>query len=250
MQQVEDYRQKREAEELNKLPNIMDCQNMEWMKNCTAVNNQAKKNPNAPIRVTNPAGVEFNFVPGTPSAVIRLQLEQTPEAAMAAVRYMDSTWGEYKKSASLYQNAMWEAGPLQNIIGLDKAKAQFDSPKAINQKDIAMSVFVHSMCGACEVQLSTLAKLQERYPNLKITVFQFDDNKEGFKAKVTDKGLKGRILNPLEAHNAFAAGIDKWPTTWIDNIPLKQRQTLSGVRTIVQLEERLQANTHVLTAKK
>ena len=33
MQQVEDYRQKREAEELNKLPNIMDCQNMEWM-NC------------------------------------------------------------------------------------------------------------------------------------------------------------------------------------------------------------------------
>ena len=106
------------------------------------------------------------------------------------------------------------------------------------------------MCGACEVQLSTLAKLQERYPNLKITVFQFDDNKEGFKAKVTDKGLKGRILNPLEAHNAFAAGIDKWPTTWIDNIPLKQRQTLSGVRTIVQLEERLQANTHVLTAKK
>lgn len=250
MQQVDDYRQKREAEELNKLPNIMDCQNMEWMKNCTAVNNQAKKNPNAPIRVTNPAGVEFNFVPGTPSAVIRLQLEQTPAAATAAVKYMDDTWGEYKKSASLYRDAMWEAGPLQNIIGLDKAKAQFDSPKAINQKDIAVSVFVHSMCSACEVQLSTLAKLQERYPDLKITVFQVDENPEGFKAKVTDRGLKGRMLNPLEARNAFKAGVDKWPTTWLDNIPLKQRQSLSGVRTIVQLEERLQANTHILTAKK
>lgn len=250
MQQVDDYRQKREDDELNKLPNIMDCQNMEWMKNCTAVNKQAKKNPNAPIRVTNPAGVEFNFVPGTPSAVIRLQLEQTPEAAMAAVRYMDSTWGEYKKSASLYQNAMWEAGPLNNIIGLDKAKAQFDAPKAINQKDISLSVFVHSMCGACEVQLTTLAKLQERYPGLKITVFQFDENAEGFKAKVTDRGLKGRMLNPLEARNALKAGVDKWPTTWIDNAPLKQRQSLPGVRTIVQLEEKLQASTHVLSAKK
>lgn len=250
MQQVADYQQKREDDELNKLPNIMDCQNMQWMKNCTEVNKQAKKNPTAPIRVTNAKGIEFNFVPGTPSAVIRLQLEQTPEAAMNAVQYMNSTWGEYNKSAKLYQNAMWEAGPMDNIIGLDRAKAKFDAPKAVNQKAIALSVFVHSMCGACEVQLTTLAKLQERYPELKITVFQFDDNEAGFKAKVTDKGLKGRMLNALEAHNALKAGVDKWPTTWIDNVPLKQRQSLSGVRTIVQLEESLQGITHVLQAKK
>nr|WP_192963362.1 hypothetical protein [Pseudomonas fluorescens]CEK42171.1 hypothetical protein PQBR57_0218 [Pseudomonas fluorescens SBW25] len=250
MQQVADYQQKREDDELNKLPNIMDCQNMQWMKNCTEVNKQAKKNPTAPIRVTNAKGIEFNFVPGTPSAVIRLQLEQTPEAAMNAVQYMNSTWGEYNKSAKLYQNAMWEAGPMDNIIGLDRAKAKFDAPKAVNQKSIALSVFVHSMCGACEVQLTTLAKLQERYPELKITVFQFDDNEAGFKAKVTDKGLKGRMLDALEARNALKAGVDKWPTTWIDNVPLKQRQSLAGVRTIVQLEESLQGITHILEAKK
>lgn len=250
MQQVADYQQKREDEELNKLPNIMDCQNMQWMKNCTEVNKQAKKNPTAPIRVTNAKGIEFNFVPGTPSAVIRLQLEQTPEAAMNAVQYMNSTWGEYNKSAKLYQNAMWEAGPMDNIIGLDRAKAKFDAPKAVNQKSIALSVFVHSMCGACEVQLTTLAKLQERYPELKITVFQFDDNEAGFKAKVTEKGLKGRMLDALEARNALKAGVDKWPTTWIDNVPLKQRQSLAGVRTIVQLEESLQGITHILEAKK
>lgn len=122
MQSMADYQSKKEDEELAKLPNIMDCQNMQWMKNCTEVNKQAKKNPTAPIRVTNASGLEFNFVPGTPSAMIRLQLEQTPEAAMAAVKYMDQTWGEYKKSASLYQSAMWDAGPLDNIIGLEKAK--------------------------------------------------------------------------------------------------------------------------------
>lgn len=250
MQRVTDYQQKREDEELAKLPNIMDCQNMQWMKNCTEINKQAKKNPTAPIRVTNAAGVEFNFVPGTPSPVIRLQLEQSPAAAMAAVLYTDQTWGEYKKSASLYKNAQWEAGPLNNVIGLDRAKAIADAPKAINTKDIALSVFVHSMCGACEVQLSTLAKLQARYPDMKITVFQFDENAEGFKAKVTDQGLKGRMLNALEAHNALKAGVDKWPTTWIDNKPLKQRESLPGVRSIVQLEERLEGITHIITAKK
>lgn len=250
MMQVSDYQQKREEQELAKLPNIMDCQNMTWMQNCTEVNKQAKKNPNAPIRVTNKTGLEFNFVPGTPSPMIRLQLEQTPEAAMAALKYMDSTWGEYKKSAGLYQNAMWEAGPLKNIIGLDKAKAIADAPKQINTQDLSVSVFVHSMCGACEVQLSTYEKLQERYPNLKITVFQFDENPDGFKVKVTDKGLKGRMLNALEAHNALKAGVEKWPTTWIDNTKMKQRESLAGVKSIVQLEERLQGMSRIITAKK
>lgn len=250
MQEVASYQQQKEDEELAKLPNIMDCQNMQWMKNCTEINKQAKKNPNAPIRVTNAAGLEFNFVPGTPSPMIRLQLEQTPEAAMAALKYMDATWGEYKKSASLYQNALWEAGPMQNLIGLEKAKQAFDSAKQINTHAIAISVFVHSMCGACEVQLGTLQKLKERYPDLKITVFQVDENPEGFKAKVTDKGLTGRMLNPLEARKALNSGVDKWPSVWIDNLPMKQREKLSGVRTIAQIEERLQGITYVLSAKK
>lgn len=250
MQQVADYQKQREDQELEKLPNIMDCQNMQWMQNCTEVNKQAKKNPTAPIRVTNAKGLEFNFVPGTPSSVIRLQLEQTPEAAMAAVKYMDSTWGEYKKSATLYQNAMWDAGPMKNIIGLDKAKQIADSAKAINTQDITMSVFVQSQCGACEVQLATLSKLQERYPSLKISVFQVDENAEVFKTKVTDQGLRGRMLNALEAHNALKAGVEKWPTIWIDSPALKKRDSLSGTRSMVQIEERLQGMTHIIMAKK
>lgn len=250
MQQAADYQQQKEDAELAKLPNIMDCQNMQWMKNCSEINKQAKKNPNAPLRVTNAAGLEFNFVPGTPSAMIRLQLEQTPEAAMAALRFQDSAWGEYKKSASLYKNALWEAGPMKNLIGLDKAKQIFDSPKAINTKAIAISVFVQSMCGACDVQLGTMQKLKDRYPDLKITIFQVDENAEGFKAKVTDRGLTGRMLNPLEARNALKSGVEKWPSVWIDNVPMKQRQKLLGVRTITQIEESLQGITHVISAKK
>lgn len=250
MQKVNEYELRREEAELAKLPNILDCQNMQWMQNCSEINKQAKKNPTAPVRVVNPKGLEFNFVPGTPSAMIRLQLEQSPEAAREAVAYMDQTWGEYKKSANLYQQALWEAGPLPNIIGLDRAKALSEQPKNVNQKALAVSVFVHSQCGACDVQLTTMAKLQDRYPDLKITVFQFDNNPAGFNEKVTQRGLKGRILSSSEASNAMKSGVDKWPTTWVDNIPMRKRESLSGTRSMTQLEERLQGMTHIITASK
>lgn len=245
---LEQARIERENDSIDRLPNILDCQKMQWMENCSTINREAKKNPNAPIRLTNSDGVEFNFVPGTPSPIIRLQLEQSPEAAMEAVRYMDRTWGEYKMSAQLYQEAMWEAGPLENIIGLDRALALRDQPKDINTSSLSLSVFVHSQCGACEVQLSTLGKLQERYPELRIAVFQFDDNQAGFDRKITGNGLRGRILKPQEAEAALKAGVDKWPTIWIDNNASRKRETLSGVRTILQLENSLLGMTHVLNA--
>jgi hypothetical protein len=163
---------------------------------------------------------------------------------------MDRTWGEYKMSAQLYQEAMWEAGPLENIIGLDRALALRDQPKDINTSSLSLSVFVHSQCGACEVQLSTLGKLQERYPELRISVFQFDDNQAGFDRKITGNGLRGRILKPQEAEAALKAGVDKWPTVWIDNNASRKRETLSGVRTILQLENSLLGMTHVLNASK
>lgn len=239
-----------EEQELAKLPNILDCQRMEWMKNCSEINKQAKKNPNAPIKILNKQGLEFNFAPGTPSAMIRLQLELTPEAAEAALQYQDESWGLNKKAASLYQDAMWRAGPMPNLIGLEQAKKLSDMPKNVDTKTLAISAFVHSQCGACEVQLSTLQKLQSRYPELKITVFQFDNNPSGFKAKVTDKGLAGRMLNRQEAEAALKNGVERWPTLWIDNYRVKERNKLSGTRSIFQLEEELQAMTYVKTAAK
>lgn len=247
---VNQYDQKIEADRLDKLPNILDCQNMEWMKNCSEINKNAKQNPNAPMRVVNPQGVEFNFVPGTPSAVIRLQLEQTPEAASQAVTYMDTTWGEYKKSANLYQMEVWKRGPMQNILGLDRAKAEAKLPKAISTDDLTLSVFVHSQCGACAIQLTTLVKIKERYPKLQIKVFQVDQDSVAFKSKVTDVGLSGRVLSKAESKSVFDSGVTVWPTTWIDNKKQRQRDDLSGTRSFVQVEERLQAMTHINLARK
>lgn len=250
MYKVNTYQQKQEDEALAKLPNILDCQNMQWMKNCTELNKQAKKNPNAPLRVTSEKGLEYNFVPGTPSSVIRLQLEQTPEAAAAYVTYLDSTWGEAKKSASLAQMEIWKRGPMDNMIGLDRAKAQSEMPKNIATDEIVVSAFVHSECGACSVQLTTLASLQKKYPKLKIKVFQVNQDSEGFNRKVTQVGLTGRMLSSQEANKVYESGVVKWPTIWIDNASKKSRSDLSGTRSMVQLEDGLQAMSYINMAKK
>lgn len=242
------YEQEREEEELNKLPNILDCQNMNWLENCSEINKQAKKNPSAPIRIQNQNGIEFNFVPGTPSAVIRLQLEQTPEAAAAAVQYMDATWGEYHKSAELYKKALWLAGPMDNLIGLDGAQERDKAPKQVDTTALNLSVFVHSQCSACDVQLTTLSRLKDRYPNLRVTVFQVDNNPAGFQTKVVERGLSGRVMSPAEVTRSTQAGVEVWPTIWIDNVKQRSRESLAGNKTLNQLEEKLVAMTYVTHA--
>ncbi|MBA1305983.1 MULTISPECIES: TlpA family protein disulfide reductase [Stutzerimonas stutzeri group] len=246
---VDRYNEERENETLDQLPNILDCQNMEWMKSCTTLNRNAKKHPNAPIRLTNAQGLEFNFQPGTPSAVIRLQLEQSEAAAEAYLAYMDQTWGEYHKSAELFKMAKWKAGELQNMKGLDAAIEKNNAVKNIDTKSVSLSVFVESTCPVCERQLETLSNLQQRYPNLGIRVFQLDQDKEAFVRNVNNRGLTGRIVSPEERQKLERLGIVNWPRIWVDNTRASRRQTLIGNKTLLQLEDRLQAMTYVQTAK-
>lgn len=57
------------------------------------------------------------------------------------------------------------------------------------------------------------------------------------------------MLSPAEARKALASGVDKWPTIWIDNTAQRKRDSLSGTRSLVQVEERLQGMTHITTAQ-
>lgn len=243
IEEVNNRQAAREEMELAKLPNIVDCQNMKWLENCSEINKQAKKNPNAPIRIKNQTGLEFNFQPGTPSPIMRLQLEQTPEAAEAAVRYMDATWGEYKKAAALSQVAMWQV-QLQNIKGLEAAQNDLKSVKDFDVKGLSISVFVESTCPVCERYLGQLETLQKKYPQLSIRVFQLDQNKEAFMQKVSRRGLRGKVLEPEMTAKLMQAGIRSWPVSWIDHLPTKKRETIWGNRTLAQLESRLMAMTY------
>lgn len=248
MSKVDQASEARDNAELDKLPNILECQNMEWMKNCTEMNRASKKNPAAPMRFVNKTGLEFNFTPGTPSAMIRLQLEQTPEAAKAYLTYMDKTWGEYTKSAELYKMATWQAGELENMKGLDAAKEKATAVKYINTDEVSMSVFVESTCPICDRQLDGLSKLQAKYPKLKIKIFQLDADRNEFNRKVTQRGLTGRIVSVDERAKLEKLGITAWPISWIDNKAKSARTTLVGNKTMSQLEDRLQGMTYIQTA--
>lgn len=250
MAKVDKYNEDRENAELDKLPNILDCQNMDWMKNCSELNRNAKKNPQAPMRMIGRNGVEFNFQPGTPSAVIKLQLEQTPEAAAELVSYMDNTWGEYHKSAELYKMAMWKNGDLKNIKGLDAATEKSAAKKYIDTDNVSMSVFVESTCPVCEKQLQILSSVQQKYPKLKIKIFQLDGDREAFSRHVTQRGLTGRVLTREESINIQKLGVTSWPISWIDNTKVNRRKSLVGNRTLKQLEDHFQAMTYIQPEKK
>lgn len=250
MAKVDKYNEDRDNAELDKLPNILDCQNMDWMKNCSELNRNAKKNPQAPMRMVGKNGVEFNFQPGTPSAVIRLQLEQTPEAAANLVTYMDQTWGEYHKSADLYKMAMWKNGELKNIKGLDAAAEKSTEVKYIDTDNVSMSVFVESTCPVCEKQLQILSTVQQKYPKLKIKVFQLDGDRDAFMKHVTQRGLTGRVLTRDERINLQKLGVTSWPISWIDNTKVQRRKSIVGNRTLKQLEDQFQAMTYIQPEKK
>ncbi|WP_409286797.1 conjugal transfer protein TraF [Pseudomonas guariconensis] len=251
LSKVDQYKEERSNAELDKLPNILDCQNMDWMRNCTELNRNAKKNPQAPMRFVDKNGLEFNFQPGTPSAVIRLQLEQTPEAAAALVTYMDRTWGEYHQSADLYKMAMWKNGELKNIKGLDAATEKSAAVKYIDTDNVSMSVFVESSCPVCEKQLQILSAVQQKYPKLKIRIYQLDGNREAFTRNITQRGLTGRIVSQEERTRlAKDFGITSWPRSWIDNSKVKARRSLVGNRTLSQLEDYFQAMTYIQAKNK
>lgn len=250
MAKVDKYNDDRENAEIDKLPNILDCQNMDWMKNCSELNRNAKKNPQAPMRMIGKNGIEFNFQPGTPSAVINLQLNQTPEAAAELVSYMDKTWGEYHKSADLYKMAMWKNGDLQNIKGLDAATEKASELKYIDTDNVSMSVFVESTCPVCEKQLQILSTVQQKYPKLKIKIFQLDGDREAFTKHVTQRGLTGRVLSREERISLQKMGVTSWPISWIDNTKVNRRKSIVGNRTLRQLEDHFQAMTYIQPEKK
>ncbi|MBM5458780.1 conjugal transfer protein TraF [Pseudomonas sp. P66] len=250
MAKVDKFNEDRENAELDKLPNILDCQNMDWMRNCSELNRNAKKNPQAPMRMIGKSGIEFNFQPGTPSAVINLQLNQTPEAAAELVSYMDNTWGEYHKSAELYKMAMWKNGDLKNIKGLDAATEKSAAVKYIDTDNVSMSVFVESTCPVCEKQLQILSTVQKKYPKLKIKVFQLDGDRDAFLKHVTQRGLTGRVLTREESINIQKLGVTSWPISWIDNTKVNRRKSLVGNRTLKQLEDHFQAMTYIQPEKK
>lgn len=230
---------RREEELLDQLPDVVECDKLQWMTSCDLINRQAKKNPSAHLRIRNKDGVEFNFQPGTPSAVIRLQLEETPEAADAYIEYMGRTMGAYKNVAEVYGKQLAVHGGIENVRTYDQM--QMDKtrvPKLPNDK-VKISVFIESTCNACEIMLRNLKAFQLRHPNTAFSVYMVDNSPRAFRDKVINNGFSGRILKPDEVRKVIQKGTPGWPAIWLDNKAFGARDILIGVKTVSMLETRI-----------
>lgn len=236
MAQMKQLEMRLEEQELAKLPDILNCQDMGWMRNCKEINRQAKKNPSVPLRVYSKDGLEFNFVPGTPSAVIRHQLELSKESAKELIKWHDESYAAYEKAGNVFNEALWDVGGYTFIPDMNEIQARFDA-KDFDSTYLSITTFVESTCRVCDTQLENLAQLKERYPNLKIQVFQMDDDRDAFERKVRSQGFSGRIVTDKERKHLMAnMGITAWPITWVDNTNTKRREIMMGNKTMLQFE--------------
>lgn len=231
--------EQREDERLEKIPNPLDCKVLSWLGDCHEINKQAKLNPNAPIRVINKQGVEFNFVPGTPSAYITHQLSLTEQSADALLDYIDATNALNKKAASLVKDRMMARGGLSSTLTLDEYELMKSKPLDINHNAVRLSLFATTTCPWCTQIVKNLKKLKAKHPNAQISIYLMDSEPEGYKEMFSDNVLSVRKLNQSELKQIIKQGVTQWPTIWLDNTETKSRRVLVGVKTANQLEELL-----------
>jgi len=235
----------KENQRLDELPDVMNCSNMTWMSSCEQINRNAKKNPTAHLRVFNKDGLEFNFVPGTPSPMVNYQLDPSPENAARIVTYFDEVFGQVNSMARYYDDASVFKGPLKHSKSLDRILLGNQQTPAINTKGIQLSVFIDSEMSETSLILKNLSDFKRRHLSADIRIYQVNNDKAGLKTLLTNNPLfkaKSKILQPADlAKVKKISGGDSWPLIWVDKKQSNYRDILVGVKTVKMLETALTA---------
>lgn len=234
--------EKKEQERLDQIPDPLNCNSFSWMESCEEINRQAKLNPQAPMRVQRQDGLEFNFPPGTPTAVINAMLSDNPAATEAMIDYLDDLSSHHSKLASQFEKSMWARGGLQSVeSSADRASAQMDAPRdTIDPDKVKVTLLYDSRCSACKVTLRNLQQLRERYPEVSVSAFQFDGDKAALKETEEMYNVDARILTSEETARLKNSGITTVPTMWIDNPSEKRRLERSGAISLTVIENELE----------
>ena len=234
--QMIEAQENKQNEFLDALPDALNCESFGWMNTCNEINKQAKLNPSAPLRVLNKNGVEFNFVPGTPSAGIRFQLDPNEKNAQMFAKYISDTAGEYKKVTNYYSDELGLQGQLKNIRSIDQIRIDDNKKLDLPSDIVSVSAFIDSDCGECRVLVSNLKLLKNRHPKMQIGVYMVDNNKDAFDELVTQNGFKGKILTNAETDKVIARGVNEWPSLWLNNSKAGFRDIQTGAKTVSMLE--------------
>lgn len=230
-----------------KAPDVFDCNSFSWIENCEALNKQVEEEPNAPLRVIDPTGLEFNFQPGTPSVMMRHLLAPSRESARAVIAFEKAHYDRAELAAEFVKEEIAVmGGEMAQILALsDAATVRADiytdrtPDKELDPAEFGIFFFYDSTCPHCLRMVPVLADLLQRHKGLKISLLQINKDDE-FKKKIeTVLNIPAHYL-PADKREHYLARMKGTPTIWIQTTIDNKTIVLNGFKTLEQLESAIQ----------
>ena len=219
---------------------FLECTRFTWMDNCDEINKWVAQNPDKPLRVKKD-GLEFFFPPGTPSPTVDLVLNQTPEAIERYMQYLERSYANNKKIATMYASALGARGG--NLKGVDGIELIRDTkpgdllPK-IKEANVAVFMFYDSTCGACRLMEPIIADLHEHYAGLQISMLQLNNDPQGVTRTRNVTKVPTLQLSGAELSN-YKRDIKTVPTIWIEDKRTKRKFVMEGMSTMDEIARQL-----------
>lgn len=248
---AETTRLQREAEEreLNNIPDALNCTHMEWMKTCSSINKQAKKNPNAPLRVMTKDGLEMNFAPGTPSAVMAYMLDPNDQTVAAYMDFIEKSYLHNEALAQRYTASYYKRGGIADIVSAEATMQKLTANRAIDTGAVMVNIFYESSCPHCKTLMKNMKEVKEKYPELQVRLFQLDSDVNAMKELASMHGMPVRLATPEERQRLEQSGVSIYPMTWFDNHRTKQRLRVPGSMSGLTIENHLERISAILSAE-
>ncbi|WP_209064736.1 thioredoxin family protein [Endozoicomonas sp. G2_2] len=243
-----------DAPRYDELPDVLDCKQFDWMKNCSALNRQAKRHPEAPIRAKAPDGTEYTFAPQTPTTVIAHMLDPSIETARAMV-LRERRMAERDKNAAQYaRQAIKELdggfgfsefeGGLESIEGIRDKNAREQVSvlgSTVKKYDIASDkvrvyVFYDSNCGYCRKSLPEWKRLTDAHPDLDMRLLQLNDDTPFLSRVRSVFGLDAATLRGAKRKQIMDR-VTMTPTVWIQDEQSNKTTVLRGYQPMRDLEK-------------
>ncbi|TJY57369.1 hypothetical protein E4T66_18355 [Sinimarinibacterium sp. CAU 1509] len=225
------------------IPSFLDCHKLSWVTNCKEIDKIARENPGAPLRLTNPDGLELYFVPGTPTAMIYHQLNPTPESARALIEYNRRYMAQMEKAAAVSLKVLGEMGGTDPVgsSGMRTSSVKPSSkggPVTINAKNIRVWMFYDSKCSPCRQTIPEVYLLAKQNPSLDLTLLQMDDDLDYVDQLRTDMSLKAGPI-PAKDRASLLPKIRQTPTFWVQDTRNKKTTVMEGYMSVTELSARL-----------
>lgn len=232
---------------------LLDCKRLSWVKNCEDIDDIARKNPDAPLRLLTPDGIELNFVPGTPTAMIYHQINPSRETAKALYEYNAKYLDHMEKAAKVMRDYMTDIGvmPLamaKNIDAIEGGKPKSadvipgivakTAGKAIKPSNIRVWMFYDSKCGPCRQTIPEIYQFSKNNPAVDITLLQMDGDLDYVMSIRNDFGLKAGPI-PEKDRATLLPKIAQTPTFWVQDNRSKKTTVIEGYMNAETLRIRL-----------